>query len=283
MKNSKLKIIFFGSSKHVIPIIEALNKNFDLFLVATTENVPTDPVVNFCRQDSINCLSVSSLADDSFIRQIRSQKADLGVIADFGIILASEVLEAFPKGIINIHPSLLPKYRGPTPVQTVILNGDKVTGVTVIKIDEQIDHGPILYQEEADIKPDETAEALLSRLFEKASNLLSKTISEYSKDTLNLTDQIHKNATFTKLFTKKDGFIDISNPPDKNKLDRMIHAYFPWPGVWSKFEIRNSKSEIIKLLPGSKIQISGKRPVSYKDFINGYEGGKEFLERLNLV
>ena len=111
------------------------------------------------------CSKPSAKERYSFIRQIRSQKADLGVIADFGIILASEVLEAFPKGIINIHPSLLPKYRGPTPVQTAILNGDTKTGMTIIKIDDEVDHGSILYQEEADIKPDETAEALLSRLF----------------------------------------------------------------------------------------------------------------------
>ena len=165
--NRQLRVVFFGSSKYVLPVIEALNKSFDLFLVVTTENIPTDPVVNFCRQDSINCLSVSSLADDSFIRQIRGQNADLGVVADFGIIIPNNILEAFPKGIINIHPSLLPKYRGPTPVQTAILNGDTKTGMTIIKIDDEVDHGPILYQEEADIKPDETAEALLSRLFEK--------------------------------------------------------------------------------------------------------------------
>ncbi|MEK9178167.1 MAG: methionyl-tRNA formyltransferase, partial [Patescibacteria group bacterium] len=170
LNNQTISVIFFGSSKYVLPVIEALDKNFDLILVVTTEREPSDPIIKFCQKENISYHSVSSTANLSSLvnGQLSNVKCDLGVVADFGIIIPKEVLDAFPEGIINIHPSLLPKYRGPTPVQTAILNGDEKTGVTIIKIDEEVDHGPILYQEEEAIKLENTSEILLLRLFQKA-------------------------------------------------------------------------------------------------------------------
>ena len=144
IENLKLKIIFFGASKFVIPLIEMLNKNFDLALVVTTERNPLDAVPNFCQKNNISYISVKTISEA--LDRIKKENAQLGVLAYFGLLLPKELLNIFPKGILNIHPSLLPKYRGATPVQTAILNGDLGTGVTIIKLDEELDHGPILAQ-----------------------------------------------------------------------------------------------------------------------------------------
>ncbi|MEK9176476.1 MAG: hypothetical protein AAB520_03470, partial [Patescibacteria group bacterium] len=103
----------------------------------------------------------------------------------------------------------------------------------------------------------------------------------YSKE-LSGKPQDDSKATFTKIITKQDGYIDLSSPPGLEQLDRMIRAYYPWPGTWTKYEIRSTKSEIFKLLPGGKIQVEGKKSTSLTDFKNGYEKGEEFLKKIGL-
>src|SRR3989344_6174110 len=153
------KIIFFGSSKFVIPIIKVLKQNFDITIVVTTECELTDTVPFYCKKQGIPFLSVQQFNNET-IQQLKEQKAPVAALAYFGLILPGNILNIFPKGIFNIHPSLLPKYRGPTPVQTAILNDDIETGVTIIKLDKEVDHGPILNQVTEPILPDDTAETL---------------------------------------------------------------------------------------------------------------------------
>src|SRR3972149_4566380 len=124
----KTKIVFFGSSKFVIPIIEVLHKNFDLTLVVTTEKLPTDPIPSYCIKSKVHHYIVIDFKDKKLISYLANAKAPIGALASFGAIVPNEILQIFPKGIINIHPSLLPRYRGSTPIQTSILNGDKTTG-----------------------------------------------------------------------------------------------------------------------------------------------------------
>lgn len=277
------KVVFFGSSKCVIPAIEVLNKDFDLSLIVTTEKLSSEPVISFAKANKIHYQSISSTAELLNTRyKILNTNAMLGVVADFGIIIPKSLIQAFSKAIINIHPSLLPKHRGPTPVQTAILQGDQKTGVTIIKIDEEVDHGPILYQEEMDIKPDDTSETLLTRIFKKGAFSLSNTISGYIKGSINQTNQIHKNATFTHLLKKQDGYIDLSIVNNRSSIiniDRVIRAFYPWPSVWTKYSL-GGKELLIKLMPNKKIQVEGKKQMSYKDFVNGYKEGEEFLRKL---
>lgn len=285
----KEKIVFFGSSKFVIPILEVLHRNFDLSLVLTTERLASQglaweaPVIKYCVENKIPYLSVQQF-NNITIQQLQKTNASVGILADFGLIIPNEILQIFPKGIINIHPSLLPKYRGPTPVQTAILNGEKVTGVSIIKLDEEIDHGPILNQQEEEILDSDTAETLYKRLFEKGSNLLSKILSNYLNGSLNPIAQNHKKSTFTKPLSRQDGYLDISNAMTAvTKIDRMIRAYYPWPGVWTRLRLGSggqAKIKIVKLLPEKKIQVEGKKPMSYKDFLNGYPKIKQKLEKL---
>lgn len=252
MVNGKsIRVIFFGSGDFVEPVIETLKKNFTLIQVVT-------PQVEL------------------------SEKADLGVVASYGRIVSKETIESFPHGIINIHPSLLPKYRGPTPVQTAILNGDEKTGVTIIKLDEKVDHGPILAQEEIEISGNETSKSLLKKTFDIGAEMLPEVISNYIKGGIKATVQDDSKATFTEILTKEKGYIDINNPPGNEVIGRMIRAFYPWPGVWLKTNL-SGKEQIIKLLPEEKIHVEGKKPMNYKDFVNGYNEGKEILRKLNLL
>lgn len=280
-----MKIVFFGSSKFVIPIIETLNENFDLALVITTEHESEDIVPAFCKQNSIPCISVQQL-NNLIIEQLNNIKSPLAVLAFFGLIVPEEILNIFPKGIINTHPSLLPKHRGPTPVQTAILNGDKTTGTTIIKLDNEIDHGPILAQKEIAVEPDDTAETLHQRLFETGAQMLMQTLPLYLNGKIKPKEQDHSQATFTQHLTRESGYINLSSleigpPADGWKLEiaRRIRAYYPWPGVWTKVKI-NNKELRIKFLPNQMIQAEGKKPMSYKDFLNGYPQLKNTLGKL---
>jgi methionyl-tRNA formyltransferase len=275
-----LKIVFFGSFDHIIPVIEVLKKNFDLSLVVTTEKT-NGAVPTFCNRNKIPFISVLNLKDENLKSKILNLKSQIAVVAYFGLIIPGEILSAYPKGIINIHPSLLPKYRGPSPVQAAILNGEKITGVSIMKIDSEVDHGPILGQEKEDILPTDTAQTLYKRLFSKGAQLLLKTIGLYITRGLKPVAQNHSKATYSKTLTRQDGFIDLTSPSLKiENLKLKIRAYYPWPGVWTKTKL-NGKEKIIKLLPDQMIQVEGKKPMSYKDFLNGYLEAKEILDRIN--
>ena len=284
----KQKIVFFGSSKHVLPVIEVLKNNFDLELVITTEEGSSETVPSFCIKNNITYISVSSLKDPGVKSRISNLKSELAVLGYFGLLVPDEILDIFSKGIINFHPSLLPKYRGPTPIQTALLNGDKKTGLSIILLDEEVDHGPILWQKEEEILDKDTSEDLYSKLFLLGATQLRQITEQYVNGNLKPTPQDHKKASFTERLTKEDGYIDINNPPEAEKIRRMIKAYFPWPGVWfichsEQSEESNLEGKILKLLPDNKIQVEGKKPMNYKDFANGYTEGEQILKKLNLI
>lgn len=273
-----MKTVFFGSSEYVIPILEVLKDKFGLFLIVTTEKQGS--VVEFAKNNDISFLSSSKISSKE-LEQIKNTDADVGIVADFGLILTKNAIDSFPRGILNVHPSLLPRYRGPTPVQTAILNGDKQTGVTIFKIDEKMDHGPILAQEEFEIVKDQTAKDLFKILFKLGASFLEKTLIDYIEEAIQPAPQDEQDATITKLLGKQDGLIEINKPPEKQKLSNMIRAYFPWPGVWFHATV-NGQSSIVKLLPNNMVQVEGKNPQSFKDFLNGYKEGKEILGKLKL-
>ena len=254
-----MKVVFFGTPDFVEPVIKVLDKNFELL-----KSIRNPKELN-----------------SGTIKQLKNLNPDLFVVASYGVIFTGDFLNIPKYGSLNIHPSLLPKYRGPTPVQTAILNGDKKTGVTIIKMDQEVDHGPILAQKEIEINDNDTSETLLKKTFELGAKMLSTVLSNYIKGEIKISPQAHENATFTQHLTKKDGFITLTNPPSPEKLDRMIRAFYPWPGVWFKTKL-NGENLIVKLLPGEKIQVEGKNPMTYKDFINGYKEGENILKQLKL-
>lgn len=242
-----MKIIFFGTPSFVDPIFEELKKHFDVIL-----------------------------GNNLSIEQLRESQPDLFVVAAFGKILPKEMLDIPRLGSINVHPSLLPKYRGPSPLQTTILNGDTETGISLIQMDEEVDHGPLLYQKKVVLQGNETFESLAADLFKRSAEILPDVIKQYVENPHMVTEQHHEDATFTEHVTRENGKISLDNPPSKTDLERMIRAYHPWPGVWFMTTI-NNKEVRVKLLPEEMIQVEGKKPMNYKDFINGYPNLSEII------
>ena len=158
-------------------------------------------------------------------------KTDLVLVAAYGEIIKKAHLEKPKHGFLNVHPSLLPDYRGPTPMQAAILNGDKETGVTIMLMDEKIDHGPILAQEKINLNGDEYYKNLESELSTLGGQLLAQTIPLWIEEKIKPEPQNHKEATFTGLLTKEDGKVDWTE--SATLIERKIRAYNPWPGVYS--------------------------------------------------
>ena len=192
-------------------------------------------------------------------------QSDLLVVAAYGKILPLDFLNKPKYGAINIHPSLLPRFRGPSPIQAAILSGDKKTGVTIMQMDEKMDHGPILAQKEVEISNEDTNITLSKKLFQIGANMLIEVIPSFIDKTLKPIQQNHDIATFCKLIKKESGFFDIESVPEPEMLSRMIRAYYPWPGVWTKWN-----GKIVKFLPNGLIQMEGKKATNLKSFLNGY-------------
>ncbi|OGH07220.1 MAG: hypothetical protein A2W22_06200 [Candidatus Levybacteria bacterium RBG_16_35_11] len=265
-----MKIVFFGTGNYALSIIGALKKEFEL-TIFTTAKEKQDPLIKYCLENKISCLSFSSFLDKDIMNKLRKTKADLAVVVSFRWLLPKEILDLFPKGVLNVHPSLLPRYRGATPGQSAVLNNDKKTGVSIIKLDEKIDHGPILWQKEEEIQANDTAESLYLRLFKLAANSITDVIKRYLKGDLIPIAQDDKKATYVKTLTRKSVYIDPTKPPSPEILNRMIRAYYPWPGVWTRLHLSyGGQAKIVKFLPNKMIQVEGKKPISYKDFENGY-------------
>lgn len=229
-----MKIIFLGTPHFVQPIHDNLAQHFTL---------------------------VDSLSE-----------ADLGIVAAYGKILTKEELETPKYGFINIHPSLLPKHRGPSPIQQAILNGDKVSGISIIQMDEEVDHGPLIYQEELELSDNDNFDTLSKKMFLRASAILPQVVNDFTQRKLTPKAQDNAQATYCNLLTRDSGFFDIGNPPAPEILDRMIRAYFPWPGVWTKWNpsTGSGQDKIVKFYPEDRIQMEGKKIMSLKDFLNGY-------------
>lgn len=272
-------IVFFGTGDYTIPIIEKLIPH-GLSLVVTTEKL--GPITDFCKKNSIQVISAHTAKE---LRAIRSKLSafSAGVLASYGVLIPDEIINSFKHGMVNIHPSLLPKWKGPSPIQYTLINGDKKTGVTVIKMDSEFDHGPILSQKEYDLNGTETTKDLLDKLFSIGASMVEEIVIRLEKgEAPRETPQDHSKETWSEELTRESGKINIENlSAISYKLPAMIRAFYPWPGVWFNWKKSNGQVRIVKLLPNERIQVEGKNVMSYKDFINGYgDEGKMLLEKL---
>lgn len=285
MISKDLRIVFFGTPDFVIPVLETLTKNFTIVGVITTPDqksgrkqllTPT-PIKQWATQQlTTNILTANTFTKELF-EQLQSLNPGLFVVAAYGKIIPQEILNIPKFGSINIHPSLLPKYRGASPIQSAIFHGDEKSGVTIIKMDEQMDHGPILYAKEIIMKNWDTFDSLNIKMFQASAEDLPTVIDALVCEKLTPISQDDTKATFCDHITKDQGFFDISSPPSPKKLDRMIRAYYPWPTAWTKLHMADGTWRVVKLLPEKKIQMEGKNPVSYKDFLNGYPELKKII------
>jgi methionyl-tRNA formyltransferase len=233
----------------------------------------------FFGSDKYSQIVFKSLQEDNRWQIVKSLKAKpkVGVLASYGKILTKETLGAFPHGILNIHPSLLPKYRGASPVQTAILEGEKETGVTIIKMDEEVDHGLIVVQFKEEIRPDDTSESLYKRLFTAGAQVLKTILPVYLEGKIKLRKQNHSQATFTQKLTRDSGKIDWQKPADYS--ERFIRAMHSWPGAWTEIQLKKKDKKRLKILKAhledkklvfDQVQLEGKNPVAWKQFQEGY-------------
>lgn len=266
-----MRIVFFGTPDYVLPVLDKLNKYYEILSVVTQSPKPVG------RERKVEYSAVDHWAHKRkipiYFDYDNLPSADLGVCAAFGKIIPSSVISHFKFGILNIHPSLLPKYRGSSPIQTAIANGDIETGVTIIKMDEQMDHGPIVSQFKEEILSDDTFSSLRERLFKKSAQFLVDLIPNYTKGKINLKIQDESLATFTKMVKKEDGYIDLSDDPQL--IDRKLRAYSPWPGIWTQITLKQTgQSKRLKILEFKDepitVQLEGKNPVNYKQFKEAY-------------
>ena len=207
--------------------------------------------------------------------KLKTKNIDLALVCAFGRILPKEILTIPKFGFWNIHYSLLPRYRGGAPSAYALINGDKTTGVTVLQMDEKLDHGPIIAQEETEILPDERRPALELRLAKITFEILKKLFRVLSEDALDIEPkpQNHSQATYTKLLTKADGFIpfaDLHKPATYNRF----RGLYPWPGLWTKVNV-NGKELRLKIVDMDRttiklVQLEGKRPVDWPTFKRAY-------------
>lgn len=267
-----MNIVFFGNTKHSLIGAKIIHQQLGLTAIVT---IADSPLAFFGREQNIPVIIASKLTPP-IISQIAEFAPDFLIVEDYGLILPKKVLDLPKYASLNIHHSLLPKYRGPAPAPAAILAGDKMSGVTVITMAETVDTGDILAQKEYELKPDETNESLLTVLNQIGGEIIVPVIKAYSNNSAKPKKQDDSQASYTKHFTREDGYFDSNNPPSPEQLDRMIRAYYPWPGVWSKLMI-NGKEKIVKFLPENKLQVEGKKPMSVKDFLNGYPELKEQL------
>jgi methionyl-tRNA formyltransferase len=205
------------------------------------------------------------------------EKTDLVLVAAYGRIISEKNLKKPKMGFLNVHPSLLPKYRGPSPIQGAILNGEEETGVSIMLMDQKIDHGPILKQKKIKLDQTEYYKDLEEKLACLGGKLLSKTVKEWTTGKIKSQEQNHSQATYTKLFKKSDGKVNWKD--SAVQIEREIRAYNPWPGSYSKLDnkmIKFFKAEVQKQTKNGPFGEPGKIYLGTNEKI-AVQTGKDFL------
>jgi len=305
-----IKTIFCGTPEFSVPYLEGLlvDPDFLVMGVLTQPDKPSgrkqelspSPVKILAQKNNLHIWQPEKLKDNSkIIDELKKAEADILIVVAYGQIIPQEILELFPSGAINVHPSLLPKYRGASPIQSAILKGEHETGVTIMLMDDKMDHGPILAQEKMRLTGEETNESLHNQLAEIGVGLLITTVRKYLAGEITPQEQDHEAAIFCAAITKADAKIDWQEPAQKIK--QKIYAFYPWPATWTMLggqrlkifppvavketrkqenkktigQINISNNELIVIcgedeLELKKVQLEGKKEMPIADFIRGY-------------
>lgn len=317
--NEKIKIIFLGTPDFASYCLKSLIDEDDievLFSVTKPDikknrgmKIEEPEVKIVSKEYNIKCYQTNKIKEDKeLIEMMKSSKPDFLVVVSFGEILSKEILDIPLKASINGHASLLPKYRGASPIQTAILNGDKTTGVTTMLMSIGLDEGDILEQEKIDIEDKETQISLFEKLKKINAELMIRTLKNF--DNITPIKQDEQNMTKSKIIKKEDGLLDLENENAK-EIYQKVYAYNPWPSAYLKningilkiwdvdyvddniknqldYYIQNEMDDIWQLrdnvivynknlyiktkdsfLKVNELQPQSKKRMSYKDYING--------------
>jgi methionyl-tRNA formyltransferase len=250
------RVVFFGSPEFAVPSLEALAEaGREPILVVSQParragrgSKPTDPpVAAAARERGLEVAQPKKVSAPEFLAAMTDLKPDLFLVVAFGQIFPAELLDLPKLGCVNLHASLLPKYRGASPIQAAIRDGRNLTGLTTMQMEEELDSGPILLQEKVDIGPRETAGALSERLSTIGAELLVRTVTELEKGKITPRPQKDSDATYAARLVKEDGKLDWDL--EAGDIYNMLRAYTPWPGIYTLF-----RGEKVKILSASPIE-----------------------------
>jgi len=299
-----MRIIFAGTPEIAVPSLRALADKFDVCAVLTNPDRATgrgrkivcSPVKEAALELGLKVLQPEKM-DGEFLDEVRDLNADLLAVIAFGRIFRKNFIDLFPMGGINLHPSLLPKYRGPSPISEAIKNGDKLTGISVQKLALKMDSGDILLQPGLKLDGKETTGSLTEKVSLLGAPLMVEAVEKLMSDKDAGTPQDDSLATFCKLINKGDGLINWNNT--SAEIERMIRAFSPWPGSFTFYgekklnileaslydgvidespegtvlALDKTAGIIIKAgnsaIAVKKLQLQSKKPMDYKSFING--------------
>ncbi len=240
MKIADVRVVFLGTSGFGIPTLRTLrHSGYTVAGIVTAPDRPAgrsyktkaSPIKQWAEQQHIAILQPTNMSDPVFLAELRALRSEIFIMAAYGTIVPKSVLDIPSRGTINIHPSLLPKYRGASPIQTALLNGDTETGVTFILADELMDHGPIIAQEKLAVEATDTNETLHQRASDLAANMAIKYLPLLLGGGVRAIEQNHALATLTKEIRRDDGKIDWTK--DAISLERLVRAFYPWPGAFA--------------------------------------------------
>lgn len=251
-----MKTIFMGTPEFAIPSLKAVSQNTDLKLIFTKEDkrnargnkIIYSPVKQFGLDNNIEVIQPKRMKDEEVIDKIKEVNPDLIVVVAYGKILPKEIIDIPKYGIINVHSSLLPKYRGASPIHSAILNGDKESGVSIMYIEEGLDSGDVILKETCEITEDDTLGTLHDRLKELGAIGLEKALKLIEVGEVKAEKQDDSKATFVKPITKEQAKIDWNNT--KEVIFNQIRGLNPFPGAYT----HNEKNENIKIYKSEKLE-----------------------------
>jgi methionyl-tRNA formyltransferase len=307
-------VIFLGTSEFAVPSLKSLlnDRRFRVLAVVTQPDKPagrhaelTPPPVKVTalkyHLPVFQPTKIKELETDENLKKLLDPQPDAFVVVSYGKILPPWFLEIPRAGIVNVHASLLPRWRGASPIQAAIAAGDHTTGVTIMKIDELLDHGPIIAQAEELIEPTDTGGTLHDRLAEHGGDMLPNVLADYLDGKIKPREQDHNLATECRTLTRDDGKIDWNHTSEQ--IEHQVRAYDPWPGTWMELDGKRLKILAVRIRPNdaahhpgkffiwknrpsvacgqgtvielTKVQPEGKKPMSGEDFVRGYSTGKQ--------
>lgn len=255
-----MRIIFMGTPDFSVGTLEALiEAGHEIVLAVTQPDKPKgrgkalqfSPVKEAALSRNIPVYQPKRVREPECVAYLRTFVPDLIVVVAFGQILTKEILEMPKYCCVNVHASLLPKYRGAAPIQWAVINGEKVTGVTTMRMDEGIDTGDMIMKTEVPLSPEETGGSLFDRLSEAGAKLCVETVKAIEDGTAEYTPQNHQEATHTTMIKKQMGEIDFSKPAEE--IERLIRGLNPWPSAytfWGDKTLKIWKASVIEEAAG---------------------------------